>query len=304
MYKKQLEYILAIAEFQNITKAADHLFITRSALNYSLLNLERELGLPLFKRINNRLIPTAAGEVYLHYAKEIHYLLKECDTAMKDMIDHTQGYLNIGITPGYGQKIFSNLYPQFHKTYPQYHIQLYEGNAKQLYRSLHDGKIDFAWCAYHKHEQNLEHIILQESEVYLAVPRDQCLQEYDPSQTVQTVTADLKLYRSNQFVLMNKHSLIREISDIYFNDAGFTPQCLMECSLIDMTQHFTEAGIALSFIPAAMHKQHNNGILYFPLPKPETFALAISYRKGTFLTTAEQYFIDLIKQQFLEIVNQ
>ncbi len=41
---KQLHYITAIAESQNITRAAENLFISRSALNYSLLNLEQEIG--------------------------------------------------------------------------------------------------------------------------------------------------------------------------------------------------------------------------------------------------------------------
>ena len=45
---KQIEYILKIAEEQNITHAAEKLFITQSALNQQLLKLEKELGTPLF----------------------------------------------------------------------------------------------------------------------------------------------------------------------------------------------------------------------------------------------------------------
>lgn len=303
MNQKQLEYLLAIDKYQNITKAAEHLYITRSALNYSLLNLEREIGLPLFKRISNRLLPTSAGEVYLNYAREIVRLMRECDTAMKDMIDHTQGSLNIGITPGYGQTIFSNIYPEFYKHYPKYTIHLYEGNAKQLYQYLYDGKIDFAWCAYHRYDQNLEHVILEQSEVYLAVPRSRCKQDYNQDLLLQEQPANLRLYKTEQFVLMNPNSLIREITDIYFNNAGFTPQCLMECSVINMTRQFTSKGIALSFLPAPMCRP-NLEIVYFPLKKPEYFSLAVSYRKGTFLTVADQFFIDLIRKQYHDIVNQ
>ncbi len=50
MDTKQIEYILKIAEENNITKAADKLFITQSALNQQLLKLEGELGTPLFHR--------------------------------------------------------------------------------------------------------------------------------------------------------------------------------------------------------------------------------------------------------------
>ena len=57
------EYILKIAEEQNITRAAEKLFITQSALNQQLLKLEKELGTPLFYRSRTNCRPTHAGEI-------------------------------------------------------------------------------------------------------------------------------------------------------------------------------------------------------------------------------------------------
>ena len=90
---KQLHYITAIAESQNITRAAENLFISRSALNYSLLNLEQEIGLPLFKRINNTMIPTAAGKVFLEHAYQILQISKDCRKNLEDMVDCARGTL-------------------------------------------------------------------------------------------------------------------------------------------------------------------------------------------------------------------
>ena len=50
MESKQIEYILKIAEKNNITKAANELFISQPALNQQLIRLEKELGIPLFHR--------------------------------------------------------------------------------------------------------------------------------------------------------------------------------------------------------------------------------------------------------------
>ncbi len=58
MDTKQIEYILKIAEENNITKAADKLYITQSALNQQLLKLEKELGTPLFHRSRTNWRPT------------------------------------------------------------------------------------------------------------------------------------------------------------------------------------------------------------------------------------------------------
>ena len=47
---RQIQYIVAIAEENNITRAAEKLYITQSALNQQLLKLEKELGVQLFHR--------------------------------------------------------------------------------------------------------------------------------------------------------------------------------------------------------------------------------------------------------------
>ncbi len=79
MDTKQIEYILKIAEENNITKAADKLYITQSALNQQLLKLEKELGTPLFHRSRVNWRPTEAGEVYLRNARQILRLKKDTD---------------------------------------------------------------------------------------------------------------------------------------------------------------------------------------------------------------------------------
>ncbi|MCI7796069.1 MAG: LysR family transcriptional regulator, partial [Lachnospiraceae bacterium] len=71
MDTKQIEYIIKIAEENNITRAAEKLFITQSALNQQLLKLEKELGTPLFHRSRTNWRLTEAGEIYLKNAREM-----------------------------------------------------------------------------------------------------------------------------------------------------------------------------------------------------------------------------------------
>lgn len=297
---KQLHYITAIAEAQNITKAAEKLFISRSALNYSLLNLEQEIGLPLFKRISNTMIPTAAGTVFLEHAHKILQISKECRKNLEDMVDCARGTLSLGITPGYGQALFSVVFPEFYKTFPKYDLHLIEGNVKDLYGYLLSGRIDFAWSGFHRREAGLEHTIFHKSEVLLAVPESKC-RERTSSNYIQTEPADLSLYSSERFVLMNNSSLIRDIANICFEKAGFTPHILFECSKIDMTHAIVQEGIALTFVPRNLCLP-DRGVVYFPVEPREHFGIAISFRKGTYLTTAEQHFIDLLHRHYRSIM--
>lgn len=61
MNLKELEYIVAIATEGTLTRAADKLFITPSALTQQLVHLEKDIGMPLFIRSRNGWIPTEPG---------------------------------------------------------------------------------------------------------------------------------------------------------------------------------------------------------------------------------------------------
>lgn len=62
---KDLTYITAIAKYQNITKAANSLYITQPTLTKFLQNFEKDLGQKIFSRLGNRFLLTYAGEIYL-----------------------------------------------------------------------------------------------------------------------------------------------------------------------------------------------------------------------------------------------
>lgn len=82
---KDLSYVIAIAKTQNITKAADMLYVTQPTLTKFLQNLEREMGQKLFKKLGNRFVLTYAGERYVAKATEILNLKKELDQEMGDI---------------------------------------------------------------------------------------------------------------------------------------------------------------------------------------------------------------------------
>ena len=107
MDTKQIEYILKIAEENNITKAAEKLFITQSALNQQLLKLEKELGTPLFHRSRTNWRLTEAGEIYIEGAKAALQIKNTTYNRIYDVVSARKGHLTIGLTPGRGLRMFT-----------------------------------------------------------------------------------------------------------------------------------------------------------------------------------------------------
>lgn len=110
MDTKQIEYILKIAEENNITKAAEKLFITQSALNQQLLKLEKELGTPLFHRSRTNWRLTEAGEIYIEGAKAALQIKNTTYNRIYDVVSARKGHLTIGLTPGRGLRMFTSIY--------------------------------------------------------------------------------------------------------------------------------------------------------------------------------------------------
>ncbi|MGE4352614.1 MAG: LysR substrate-binding domain-containing protein [Oscillospiraceae bacterium] len=295
-----MDYIIAIAEDQNITKAADKLFITRSALNHYLINLENELGMPLFKRLHNKLIPTQAGEIYIKAAREIMLIGVQAEKSLLDLYDCTQGTLNFGITRGRGAEVFGMVYPQFIERYPNFSINLREGNVLELDQLLLNGQIDLAWSGIGINVSPLEHIILDTSEVLLAIPRKHRLAYLEQESKEQSFAQiDLRLLKGEKFALMKPESRIREITDYFFQKAGFEPQIMFESSTIDLLHDLVKKGACLTFVPKSIVASHSDA-LYFSIQPEVKFKQSISFRKGTYFSEAELYLVELLKEQLVK----
>ena len=67
----QLNYLLVLAEEQNVTRAAQRLYITQPTLTTFITKLERELGTKLFDRTRNPVRTTKNGELYIQKMREL-----------------------------------------------------------------------------------------------------------------------------------------------------------------------------------------------------------------------------------------
>ena len=70
MLYEKWNYVLAIAEEQNLTRAAKRLFISQPALTLYLNRLEKELGVKLFDRSRTPILLTEAGKYYVEQMKK------------------------------------------------------------------------------------------------------------------------------------------------------------------------------------------------------------------------------------------
>ena len=71
MNTETLRTFIAAAQIKNFTKTAEHLFIAQSTVTNRILDLESEIGKPLFTRKHKQIDLTEAGLQFLDYAKQL-----------------------------------------------------------------------------------------------------------------------------------------------------------------------------------------------------------------------------------------
>ena len=71
MNTTQLECFMAVSNFLNFSRAAEHLRLTQPAVSHQINSLEDELGVKLFHRTSKRVRLTQAGHLFSQYAQEI-----------------------------------------------------------------------------------------------------------------------------------------------------------------------------------------------------------------------------------------
>ena len=143
----QLKYVLAVAEHQNFTKAAAHVFVTQPTLSMQIQKLEEELSILIFDRSKKPIELTEVGEKIVNQARNI---VNESER-MQDVVDQEKGFIGGDFRLGIIPTIMPTLLPMFLKNfinkYPKVHLKIEELTTAEIIIKLNDGHLDAAIAA-------------------------------------------------------------------------------------------------------------------------------------------------------------
>lgn len=314
---KQIEYIVKIDDEHSITRAAEKLFVTQSALNQQLLRLEKELGAQLFHRSKVDMRPTEIGQVYLDNAREILRIKQRTYNLINDMTDAKKGRLSIGFTPGRGSEMFTHVYPAFHQAYPNVIVEPHELSVRRQQQMISQGNLDIGFQTLSERQRtDSEYIKLGEEEIFLLVPSIHPAVEKlsatpasplpHSAQTTGPVApplhsatyplANLNLFQYEPFVLMYKESTIRAITDEIFRKSGFTPNVLFETASNNTVLSMIQANLCCGVVPEHYVRNLPSGISCFAFSSHPSWDIVANYRKNGYLSEAAKYFIELVRE--------
>ncbi len=143
MELRVLEYFLAVAREQNITRAAEYLHLTQPTLSRQIADLESELGKQLLIRGKRKITLTEDGILLRKRAEEIVGLVEHTVEEMKNTDQTVSGNIYIGSGESYSIRNILRIAKQMQNEYPNVHFHITSGDSADLTEHLDKGLFDF-----------------------------------------------------------------------------------------------------------------------------------------------------------------
>lgn len=295
---RQLEYVITVAEEGSLLAASEKLFLSSSALSQHISRLEAELNTSLFNRTKTGWILTPAGQIYSNMAREILKQKKLAYQQISDVSGYMTGSFTVGITPGRGTIMFSNVFPQFKAMYPEVKVNLFEGTVWEISEMIASGKVDIGFPTSGLEHPAIETRKLGREQIVLVVPRSHQLSYLaDNAPEGDLATVDLRLFQQDEFLLAGEGTTLRALENKAFNEAGFKPKIAFETASLVTLNNLSQGGYGIAFVPLFYVEKVKEAVAFYTNP-PLGWELLASYRKGSFMTKAEEYMISLAAEYY------
>jgi len=168
MTLKQIQVFIAIAKIENITQAADTLFLTQSACSMALTNLEEQLGIELFERRGKKLILNDKGKLLLPKAVNIIQAVEEAQALILSSEDRQLvGQLIIGASSTIGNYILPKIIGNFANEHVKTKLTLQVGNTEKIIHQLLKFNIDIGMIEGHCYDPHIKVIPWKQDELVL-----------------------------------------------------------------------------------------------------------------------------------------
>ena len=160
---RSLTTFLYVSELNSFTRAGDALGYSQSTVSFQIKQLENELGVRLFERVNHTISLTDKGREVLQYAHRMIRLSQDLETALKES-GRVSGHIRLAMADSLCPLFFNPSYMLYRSRYPGISIKITAVGTEEMFRQLDRNEADLVFTL-DNHIYHAEHRILQEKKI-------------------------------------------------------------------------------------------------------------------------------------------
>ena len=260
MNLEELRWFVVLAETEHVTDAAAELNVTQPTLSRALARMERQVGAPLFDRVNRRLRLNAYGQIMLEHARRGIAEMRSAGERIAALRDPDSGTVRLAFLQSMASWFVPELLHRFRVTAPDVRFDLYQAAGRDIVDHLANGQVDLAITAPRPEGPDVRWYGLYVERLCLVVPRGHPL-----AKRARLRLADAA---DEPFVMMGHQFGMRRLTDQLFADEGINPQVVFEATEIAMVEAFVAAGFGVGVVPSPRPHRAEPIAVYVPLSNP------------------------------------
>jgi LysR family cyn operon transcriptional activator len=239
---RQLRFFVTVAELMNVSRAAEALNISQSALSRQLQALEDEIGLSLFDRVGKRLVLTTEGEEMLPRAAGLVEQAEALSMRAGDLARGRIGRLRIGSTPQTIAALIAPALKTFRRDHPLIEVALVEGANRELLEMVERGAVHVA-IAGSEDPNAFGSAPLFSAELLAYLPPD--------DSRVGTRALPIEELNDMPFLVLRRGFLTRDMFDHACRRAGIRPRIVLESDSPHALVAMVEAGHGVAILSSS-----------------------------------------------------
>ncbi len=273
----QLFYVLAVAENQNFTKAAEKCFVTQPTLSMQIQKLEDELDILIFDRSKKPIELTDIGKKIVSQARNI---VNEAGR-IKDIVDQQKGYIGGEFKLGIIPTVMPTLLPMFLKTfvkkYPKVKLKIEELATDEIIVRINKGHLDAAIAATPLENETIKERVLYFEPFVSYVPKNHRLGSSNKIDVSDLDLSDILLLEDGHCFrdgVINLCKTFKHLDDEHFQ---------LESGSIETLIKLSNEGLGMTLLPYLhtldLKDSEKNNLHFFNDPSPAR-EVSIIYHKS------------------------
>lgn len=300
----QLEYIVALDTHRHFVQASEKCFVTQPTLSMQIQKLEEELGVKIFDRTKQPVIPTEIGKSILAQARIILKEAHRMHDLINDQKDQMTGELRVGVIPTLAPYLLPPLFQQVRQKYPQLNLVIKETITEDVIHELKNNRLDCGIVVTPLNDASIKEDILFYEELFVYVSRKNALydkkyvlaNEIDPNQL--WLLEEGHCFRSQVLNLCE----LRKYSDLNFK---------YETGNIETLKRMVDKSDGITILPELAVMEFNKSQLKFVKklkdPSPAREVSLVTHRdhiKTKLIRTLKEEILMIVPKQMQKLQNK
>ncbi len=251
---KNIRTFIYVAELANFTKAAELLGFSQSTVSFQIKQLENELNVKLFERINHTVKLTEQGRGFLKYAHEMDKLTQEMAVQLREEKEIT-GHIRVAMADSLCV-LFGERLEQFWLRNPKISLKVVAAGTEEMIRLLNHNEVDLVFTL-DNHIYDTEYHILREEKIntHFVAAFGFPLADGRPISIYDIITdaiyrvKNMDRYDDREVIITNLIDSYRRLMDERLAALSLEVHSVFETGNTEVICRLVEQGAGCSFLP-------------------------------------------------------